>query len=256
MSRNQDARQFDEEIHLQSSAVYTEDTRAPYIDNLVLSGLPELLSKDDQGKTVLNLAVLQRMVLFQLEVDIIEKVGPLARRQFNGRNPLRDQELKKALADYAQGVRDWDLMVDHQLKATRDKTPDPFSIISDSRLLKKAMEDNKLPELAGNLTYPRGGLDKEVGTFRQRTKLNKARRLKTAAQKFTMAMFGGVSLIGPMLLMVYWRDLTVVVVTTSLAVIIFAGILAWYSNGEPVDIVSAVAAYAAVLVVFVGTIQG
>jgi len=55
-------------------------------------------------------------------------------------------------------------------------------------------------------------------------------------------------------LMVYHKDLTTSTATTSVAVIIFAVIMSLYTDATPEVVVGAVAAYAAVLVVFVGTI--
>lgn len=146
-------------------------------------------------------------------------------------------------------------MIDHQLRAARIGTSDPFHIRSNSRLIKKSMEENGLLELAGDLTYQFGTLDKEIGTFSQRNKINKKRAFQDVIERFIMAVGGGISLVAPMIFMVYYRSLAAAVAMTSIAVIVFSGVMAVYSNGAPVSIVGTVAAYAAVLVVFVGTIQ-
>lgn len=77
---------------------------------------------------------------------------------------------------------------------------------------------------------------------------------KAFTQRLLMAMFGGVALIAPMLIMVLHPTRTVSLVTTSVATILFALVLAFGaqdSSGK--DVLGATAAYAAVLVVFVGT---
>jgi hypothetical protein len=68
-----------------------------------------------------------------------------------------------------------------------------------------------------------------------------------------MALFGGVALVGPMLIMVLYKHLLTSLLTTSIAVFVFSLFLATFSTGSPETVLGAVAAYAAVLVVFVGT---
>lgn len=69
-----------------------------------------------------------------------------------------------------------------------------------------------------------------------------------------MALFGGIALIAPMLVMVFHPSRSVSLITSSLATFLFAIILAFGardSTGK--DVLAATAAYTAVLVVFVGT---
>lgn len=76
---------------------------------------------------------------------------------------------------------------------------------------------------------------------------------KAFLKRLYMALFGGLILIAPMLIMRLHSDLLTVVLTTSVFVIVVSIILAcamW--DAEPKDILGAAAAYAAVLVVFVG----
>ena len=71
--------------------------------------------------------------------------------------------------------------------------------------------------------------------------------------RFIVAITGGLSLVIPMLIMTIPQGSTRSLVTTSVAVVLFAGIISVgfsASNGETLGIT---AAYAAVLVVFVGT---
>jgi hypothetical protein len=66
-----------------------------------------------------------------------------------------------------------------------------------------------------------------------------------------MAAIGGAFLIGPMLVMVLHKSLLTTLLT-SVCVIVFGVILA-FALDDPFDVLSGTAAYAAVLVVFVGT---
>jgi hypothetical protein len=99
--------------------------------------------------------------------------------------------------------------------------------------------------------------------------------IQYAASQFTFAALGGLSLIVPLLIMVYVPGTTASVVTTCVSVVVFASQLAIWSTMarlaeltdfpalsmlgltsgrfEPKGIVGATAAYAPVLVVFIGT---
>lgn len=78
--------------------------------------------------------------------------------------------------------------------------------------------------------------------------------LKELAKKIGMAVFGGLSLLVPMLIMVLHPTLLTVLGTTSVFVLVVGILLAvTMRETERKDIVAATVAYAAVLVVFVGT---
>ena len=72
--------------------------------------------------------------------------------------------------------------------------------------------------------------------------------------RLKMALFGGSVLIAPMLIMRLHATLLTELLTTSLFVVVVGLILAWYMKDvDKKDILDATAAYAAVLVVFIGT---
>ena len=69
-----------------------------------------------------------------------------------------------------------------------------------------------------------------------------------------MALFGGVALVAPMLIMRLHPTELTTLLTTSLCVLGVGVVLAWFmKDAAKKDILAATAAYAAVLVVFVGT---
>jgi hypothetical protein len=70
-------------------------------------------------------------------------------------------------------------------------------------------------------------------------------------QRLGVAAIGGIFLIGPMWLMVLHRTLYTALVSTTVCVTIFGLVMAWFLDGLK-DVLSSTAAYAAVLVVFVG----
>ena len=73
-------------------------------------------------------------------------------------------------------------------------------------------------------------------------------------ERLTMALFGGIALIGPVLIMTLHPSQVISLVTISVATILFALCLAVFANSTAgKDVLAATAAYAAVLVVFLGT---
>jgi hypothetical protein len=102
------------------------------------------------------------------------------------------------------------------------------------------------------------GGDFYIGSFQYREidgyGLEERSRKERWRERLRMALFGGAALIGPTLIMSLSPGRTTSLVTASLATLLFALALAKFattSTGK--DVLGATAAYAAVLVVFVGT---
>ena len=73
-------------------------------------------------------------------------------------------------------------------------------------------------------------------------------------QRIIMALFGGVALIGPMLIMTLHQSRNTSLITASVATFLFALLMAFAARDSAgKDVLAITAAYAAVLVVFVGT---
>jgi hypothetical protein len=90
-------------------------------------------------------------------------------------------------------------------------------------------------------------------TLRDKFNNEKSRR-NGFMQRVLAAIFGGCTLIVPMLIMVIDDRKDITLLTTGAFTLIIGLILAWWMvDAHPKDIVAATAAYAAVLVVFVGT---
>jgi hypothetical protein len=78
--------------------------------------------------------------------------------------------------------------------------------------------------------------------------------LQRFSSRLAMALFGGFALIAPMLIMALHPTRLTSLLTTSIFVFAVAIALAWYmKEAQSKDVIGATAAYAAVLVVFVGT---
>jgi hypothetical protein len=88
-----------------------------------------------------------------------------------------------------------------------------------------------------------------------RTLMNQKEAFEQFLKRISMACIGGAFLIGPMLIMVLHQSLLTTLLTASIGVATFGLIMALFLE-KPFDVLSGTAAYAAVLVVFVGTSSG
>ena len=125
----------------------------------------------------------------------------------------------------------------------------------------QAISDDIIVALRGTELTPSHLLEVTQGVvgnlgFRELDPLGREKRSQKTAltERIIMAMFGGVALIAPMLIMTLHPSRNTSLITTSLATFIFALVLAnGATNSAGKDVLAATAAYAAVLVVFVGT---
>jgi hypothetical protein len=164
------------------------------------------------------------------------------------------EQRKADILTPGQAVRDWDLMIEYQVQAGKKLSRDLFILSSEEKLSHATMVDagidlndyppadiiNGRPKVRPDLYPP------------QRRYVNRDRSIKAFWKRLLIALFGGTTLVGPMLIMKLHDGRATALATTSVAVFLFAICIAKFSNALPEVIVSAVAAYAAVLVVFVG----
>lgn len=104
--------------------------------------------------------------------------------------------------------------------------------------------------------YPLGPWEYDgepIGGTRNRTL--KATSLKDFRDRLFLATVGAALLLGPMWLIVLHNTLYTGLVTTTVCVAVF-GLVVVFRLDKPMDVLSATAAYAAVLVVFVGLTTG
>lgn len=161
--------------------------------------------------------------------------------------------------------------------AEESMADDPFRLLTTNILSKKLMEDFDMLPSKPNNNKPDDSKSDGIKledfivdwTVQDKSFLpayaRHATRGKAKIQKslklFAWAAGGGLSLIGPMLLMRLHRTLLTQLVTTCLAVMVFGAIVALLAGGlvpyvdpvdlGPQDVLTATAAYAAVLVVFI-----
>ncbi|KAH8585980.1 hypothetical protein B0O99DRAFT_695932 [Bisporella sp. PMI_857] len=99
--------------------------------------------------------------------------------------------------------------------------------------------------------------ERSYSTFRPRDRRpydgsRGAKNNREVIYTFFMALLGGSALLAPMVLMILKKSLHLTVITVCVSVVIVSGALALFSRKSAFEILGLTAAYAAVLVVFVG----
>lgn len=138
-------------------------------------------------------------------------------------------------------------------KRSTEETKDPFLITSQTTLGTRILQECGLIDRRRGEVAPGQDILLPQMPGGTRTQEINSARLHDLGMRLGMAVFGGAALLGPMLIMILKEGKTTNLVTTCVSVFIFAlAIALWWDDAKPNDIMGAVAAYAAVLVVFVG----
>ncbi|KKA22965.1 hypothetical protein T310_3016 [Rasamsonia emersonii CBS 393.64] len=182
----------------------------------------------------------------------------------NDARPDQMELARKLLSEYVSAIRDFDFMTEKQMKAEQNGTPDPFQITTKDLLGYYLMNDTEHCLLndsrcQGKVSRPseqHWKSDKYIYNILpgfSRGEYNTRIDLANFWERITMGLLGGLALIGPMLLMVLHKDLLTTLVTASVSTILFAVALSFFTQLQGQTVLASVAAYAAVLVVFVGS---
>ncbi|KAK8868950.1 UDP-glucose 4-epimerase [Apiospora arundinis] len=192
----------------------------------------------------ISLAELQRLRLRKLQCKLVKAVGEM---RFRDNDP---SNWEGGLKSYIEAIKDYDYMIERS-KSARD----PFLVTGERKV-----DDRVIRRILGTLldtkelsvvsvpgpweedNQPIGGT--RAANVAQSALAGLKNRLATAA-------LGGAFLVGPMWLMVKRADPNTSLVSTTLFVVVFGLLMAAYLN-KSTDVMSATAAYAVVLVVFVG----
>lgn len=153
-------------------------------------------------------------------------------------------------------------MVEHGSKAGDDISKDLFVASSAKPLTRKLMIDKQVIEVnpaqtpaqiygPKQQTYLPGGQRRHVNAEKNEELRMKSWRARL--ERFWISVLGGVALIAPMLVMALHNDRTTALAITSGSVFLFAIIFAIIIPAPPEVALTAVSAYAAVLIVFVGS---
>ncbi|KAK8127292.1 hypothetical protein PG984_008400 [Apiospora sp. TS-2023a] len=194
----------------------------------------------------ISLAELQRMQLRKLQCKLVKAVVDMRYHDDDSCNWAQD------LKSFVEAIKDYDYMI------KRSRSPrDPFLITGerkvDDHVIRKILGDSELPDDESLETVGVPGPWEEdsqpIGGTRVANVAQSA--WVDLKQRLAMAALGGALLVGPMWLMVKRNDLNTSLVSTTLFVVFFGLLMAAYLD-KAKDVMSATAAYAAVLVVFVG----
>ncbi|KAK6852340.1 hypothetical protein PG995_010891 [Apiospora arundinis] len=227
--------------------LFQSGTRYIGLALLSLSDEPKDLDKerpDKDNSFRISLAELQRLRLRKLQCKLVKAVGEM---RFRDNDP---GDWEGDLKLYIEAIKDYDYMIERS-KSARD----PFLVTGERKV-----DDRVIRRMLGTLldtkelsvvsvpgpweedNQPIGGT--RAANVAQSALAGLKNRLATAA-------LGGAFLVGPMWLMVKRADLNTSLVSTTLFVVVFGLLMAAYLDKSK-DVMSATAAYAAVLVVFVG----
>lgn len=258
--------------HSLISTTVAPQTRGPpptaaqsFIDRLRHFGLLDLFSPGDAANdSIINLATLQRMGLSTIQRELVQEVGKIQ----TGSNASLTVGVRRLMKDYGMvhngekilftdpapvsALRDWETILEYSAKAKNSLRLDPFVLTSARSLERGMMLEANLVSTEKKIENCRDFND-PILPGGSRRHLNRTRKMENFWERFYMAAFGGIALVGPMLIMVLHRGKATSLVTVSVSVLLFAIIISKYSTGTPEAVLGIVAAYAAVLVVFVGT---
>jgi len=138
---------------------------------------------------------------------------------------------------------------------------DPFKLVSSHTRDAAILNAHKIPDLTSR-RYPKVRIKwrKVASDFARPALLGYSRgyaresaEWKAFTRRLLWTLLGGLSLIGPTLLMVLHGGLRTTLATASACTVAFALVLALFSKESPLTLVGATAGYAAVMVVFIGT---
>lgn len=238
---------------------------------------------NEDAESLINISILYRRELYELQSKLAAACLKYSVQEEDG-NPRKRSKLLREYGMNAiemnfidityqltfhrwniivQALRDWNYI--QQCAHSRD---DPFHISSKTsvgqaqiRAAVRAVEGqistdalSRIKDSAPGITNPQlweaRSKDNLVSDLFGGTRLQHKKRLDF--KRFGMAMLGGVFLICPMLIMVFNPTLLATLLTTCLSVLLL-GLVLPFMVESGFDILSGTAAYAAVLVVFIGT---
>ncbi|KAK6440872.1 hypothetical protein LTR95_002914 [Oleoguttula sp. CCFEE 5521] len=203
-----------------------------------------ILSPDrkEARRYVVSVATMQSVVVRTYQRDLVQA----AKEMMDGKTSVL---LPRLLRSYCKAIRDMEYM---QQAVNNGFAADPFLLQTSKQMEREMMRHYHLLPRQRRLTKAWDYDRPRLPGIGRRAKLERDQgQLKT--KKLYYALAGGLSLIIPMLIMRLVPGVVCSLVTTSVAVLLFAIIVARRSSLQPQEILGIVAAYAAVLVVFVGT---
>ncbi|CAI7633575.1 unnamed protein product [Penicillium glandicola] len=232
-----------------------------FYDQLLNIAFPDLLSHSQvENVTFYNISpsTLQRMVIHELQHQLIMDVKNIERTHEITKASMQDtQNLLTKYNTLANAIRDYDFMIDKFKTTAESGEENPFSITAKDGLNLYMMRDSGSImtgfQSQGHYVTQRNPWRSTLSGVDPKTHHLKSKQSELW-DRLWMGFCGGLALIAPMLLMVLHKDQVTTLATASIATMLFAVGLAYFgSNLKGQEVLASVAAYAAVLVVFVGT---
>ncbi|KAK3314838.1 hypothetical protein B0H66DRAFT_563764 [Apodospora peruviana] len=212
----------------------------------------DITDRDRERRFRINFAEVQRMRVRKLQCRLVRDVVDM---RYTGREVDGWEE---ALDKYIQALRDYDYMEKRSQSArdpflaTGEYYIDHYIIMSylPDELLELPPADDaaeRLPKVKSVCKWEDSVTDRVQQICGTRT----ANQFSALVGRIAVAALGGVFLLGPMWLMVLHNTLWTALVSTTVFVTAFGVVVASFIE-EHKDVLASTAAYAAVLVVFVG----
>lgn len=229
----------------------------------------------------INLASMQRLTLLRLRRRLVQEALDYRYIQLNEDDASefdsRFEYTKSTMHEYTTALRDWDFMKQCALRGKRDPYIVTTEKVDDSILIQEFMMnlnderdrrfdqirdddayDQPVTKLEQDLEFLSDPLSRPADKAKlelfagSRNMMNRQDIIKAFLERISMALLGGAFLIAPMLIMVL-HDTRLTALFTSSAFVVSFGVAISFYLDKPFDVLSGTAAYAAVLVVFVGT---
>lgn len=234
------------------------DDKAPKTATLNIAAAQRLLLAYQQREIATVATRLYDQQLYQYQLDgVCDQLMKLIHEHCKSASCLQtNKNMPNALLHKGEAVRDLDFMQQRAADCGENDYNDPFYLKSSKEIDRLAMEraglipHHVLP--AGNLPVAR---DHDYPTLPgvARTAAIKADKSRHLLLRFSMASAGGLFLIVPVIVMAFVEGITSSLITTCVAMLIFAIGITFGTDLKADQVLGATAAYAAVLVVFVGT---
>ncbi|KAK4548874.1 hypothetical protein LTR36_008647 [Oleoguttula mirabilis] len=192
----------------------------------------------DHKYGVLDLTTLGRMNQHVLQQKLTEQVKAIGEK-----GAWMEVGIKQTLHDYCESIRDMEYM---ERCALRGSNNDPFLLSTADPLECKLLEDAGLAFGDPKKKSPQTTPDRLASTKRESLSKRGLRRL-------LMSLLGGLAVIAPFLIMILISGQLVRLIVTCAFTVAFAACTTVGSDLGPDRVALVTAAYAAALVVFVGT---
>ncbi|KAK3319526.1 hypothetical protein B0T19DRAFT_445335 [Cercophora scortea] len=203
---------------------------------------------------LVRLRVLQYMNIIHMKRLLAREVSTMSERGYVTTNQMA--RVRKLMKGYVGALRDLQYMLEPTSRFSRTGS------FLRQQFYINMQNDSAILESEGlvhpDFHFPKGGYDVPVPEYAgyggfSHTRDTEGQLSQEFLGRLRVAILTGLSLIAPMLFMKLYNNLPAQLTTASVAVLVLGAVLAYLEEMRKKDVVTATAAYAAVLVVFIGT---